>query len=125
MTKKSRFQFSEHPWISLLIIILLLIVLVILSNIIRLGEIIGLGDLLNSYILLIFVIVPFVLDLPKGKRSYKEFLSDIRLSSTPTPPPPARNLLLAHSSILSSDGIDHLRAFTRATPHCYFPSIYI
>lgn len=79
-TKKSRFQFSEHPWISLLIIILLLIVLFILSNIIRLGEIIGLGDLLNSYLLLLFVIVPFVLHLPKGKRSYKEFLSDIRLS---------------------------------------------
>jgi membrane protease YdiL (CAAX protease family) len=79
-TKKSRFQFSEHPWISLLIIILLLLALVILSNIIRLGEIIGLGDLLNSYLLLLFVIVPFVLHLPKGKRSYKEFLSDIRLS---------------------------------------------
>jgi membrane protease YdiL (CAAX protease family) len=81
MTKKSRSQFSEHPWISLLIIILLLIALVILSNIIRLGEIIGLGDLLNSYLLLLFVIVPFVLHIPKGKRSYKEFLSDIRLSN--------------------------------------------
>jgi membrane protease YdiL (CAAX protease family) len=81
MTTKSRFQFSEHPWISLLIIILLLLALVILSNIIRLGEIIGLGDLLNSYLLLIFVIVPFVLHLPKGKRSYREFLSDIRLSN--------------------------------------------
>ena len=80
MTKNSRFQLSEHPWISLLIIILLLIALLILSNIIRLGEIIGLGDILNSYLLLLFVIVPFVLHIPKGKRSYKEFLSDIRLS---------------------------------------------
>jgi membrane protease YdiL (CAAX protease family) len=79
-TKKSRFQFSEHPWISLLIIILLLLALVILSNILRLGEIIGLGDMVNSYLLLLFVIVPFVLHIPKGKRSYKEFLSDIRLS---------------------------------------------
>jgi membrane protease YdiL (CAAX protease family) len=79
-TKKSRFQFSEHPWISLLIIVLLLIVLLILSGILGLGKITGLDDFLYSLLLLSFVIVPFVLHLPKGKRSYKEFLFDIRLS---------------------------------------------
>jgi membrane protease YdiL (CAAX protease family) len=79
-TKKSRFQFYEHPWISLLIIVLLLIVLVILDLILGLGEILGLGNFLIPSLLLLFVIVPFVLHIPKGKRSYKEFLSDIRLS---------------------------------------------
>lgn len=79
-TKKSRFQFSEHPWISLLIIVLLLIVLGILDLILGLGEILGLGNFLIPALLLLFVIVPYVLHLPKGKRSYKEFLADIRLS---------------------------------------------
>ncbi len=75
-TKKSRFQFSEHPWISLVIFVLLTLFLIILAAILGLVEV----NFLFYHVLLLFVITPFVLQLPKGKRSYNEFLADIRLS---------------------------------------------
>ncbi len=75
-TQKSRFQFAEHPWISLIILVLLTLLLIILAAILGLVEF----NFLFYHVLLLFVIVPFGLQLPKGKRSYKEYLADIRLS---------------------------------------------
>jgi membrane protease YdiL (CAAX protease family) len=77
-TKKARFQFTEHPWMSLGSIVLLYIVLAILGAILGLGM--GRVNSLFIHVMLFLVIVPYVLQLPKGKRSYPEFLADIRLS---------------------------------------------
>jgi membrane protease YdiL (CAAX protease family) len=50
-----------------------------------------------AHILMLFVIVPFVLRLPKGRRSFRQYLDDIRLSQTK---PIVQLLLLALSSYL-------------------------
>jgi membrane protease YdiL (CAAX protease family) len=73
---KGRFQFAEHPWISLLVFNLLTLFLMILASNLGLSDI----NFLFYHALMLFAIVPFVLRLPKGKRSFKDYLDDIRLS---------------------------------------------
>lgn len=73
-----RFQFAEHPWISLLVIVLVTLPLIILASILGLS---GFSHGMFYNVLTLFVIIPFVLHLPKGKRSFKDYLSDIRLTS--------------------------------------------
>jgi len=85
---KSRFQFAEHPWVSLLVT--LMAVLTVFLFVVVLGTLAGIpGDspcrlLLIptlSHLIVLFLIVPFGLRLPYGKRSLREYLDDIRLSN--------------------------------------------
>jgi membrane protease YdiL (CAAX protease family) len=85
---KSGFQFAEHPWISLLATLMAVITVFLL--VVVLGTLAGIpGDspyrllLLPtlSHLIVLFLIVPFGLRLPYGKRSLREYLDDIRLSN--------------------------------------------
>jgi membrane protease YdiL (CAAX protease family) len=85
--KKTKFQLCDHPWLSLLAVVLTTIVSIILAN--NLVRWIGLslntpaGEFANAityHVLTIFIFVPFVLRLPKGKRTYRQYLDDIGLT---------------------------------------------
>jgi membrane protease YdiL (CAAX protease family) len=85
--EKRKFRLYEHPWLSLLSVVVTIVLSIILSN--KLVFLIGLslysptGQFANgiSYqILTVFLFVPFVLRLPKGKRTFGQYLDDIRLS---------------------------------------------
>jgi membrane protease YdiL (CAAX protease family) len=87
-TEKRKFHLSEHPWLSLLTMIIAIIVSNTLS-IIVLFALLGLSDdspigqftLGISYnILTIFLFAPFVLRLPMGKRTFRQYLNDIGLT---------------------------------------------
>jgi membrane protease YdiL (CAAX protease family) len=86
-TEKRKFRLCDHPWLSLLAVALATVLSIILSN--KLVLLIGLslnsptGQFANDIsfqILTVFLFVPFVLRLPKGKRSFKQYLDDIGLS---------------------------------------------
>ena len=86
--EKRKFRLYEHPWLSLLAVILTLVFLIILtSNVVF--EIIGLPR--DSYysqfamaisfnVLMVFLFAPFILRLPKGKRKFRQYLDDIGLT---------------------------------------------
>jgi len=85
---EGRFRLCEHPWLSLLAIIvtiavsntlsfIVLFVLIGLSSDSSTGQF-ALGILYQ--VLTVFLIVPFVLRLPKGKRTFRQYLDDIGLS---------------------------------------------
>lgn len=85
--KKRKFQLYEHPWLSLLAVVVTTVVSIILANKVVLW--IGLslyspiGQFANAItyqILTIFIFVPFVLRLPKGNRTFRQYLDDTRLS---------------------------------------------
>jgi membrane protease YdiL (CAAX protease family) len=87
LTKKGKFRLCEHPWLSLLAVVLATVLSVILAN--KLVLLIGLslnsptGQFANDLsfqILTVFLFVPFVLRLPKGKRTFRQYLDDIGLS---------------------------------------------
>jgi membrane protease YdiL (CAAX protease family) len=87
-TEKRKFQLYEHPWLSLLAVILTTVLLSILTGIVVFG-LIGLpGDsptgqfalAISYHILTAFVVAPFILRLPKGKRTFRQYLDDIGLS---------------------------------------------
>jgi membrane protease YdiL (CAAX protease family) len=87
-TEKRRFQLYEHPWLSLLAVLVTYLVSIILAGNVIFG-VIGLpGDspvvalaLLTSYhVMTVLVVVPFVLRLPKGKRTFRQYLDDIGLT---------------------------------------------
>jgi membrane protease YdiL (CAAX protease family) len=86
-TKEKKFRLHEHPWLSLLAVVLATILSIILAN--KLVFLIGLslnsptGQFANDLsfqILTVFLFVPFVLRLPKGKRTFRQYLDDIGLS---------------------------------------------
>jgi len=86
--KKRKSHLYEHPWLSLLVFIITTVFSIALSGTV----IFGLMKLPEDYpavqfiqgmsyhILTIFLLVPFVLRLPKGKRTYRQYLDDIGLS---------------------------------------------
>jgi membrane protease YdiL (CAAX protease family) len=86
-TEKRKFRLYEHPWLSLLAVVVTTVVSIILAN--KLVFWIGLslssptGEFANAmtyHILTIFIFVPFVLHLPKGKRTFRQYLDDIGLT---------------------------------------------
>jgi len=86
--EKRRFQLCEHPWLSLLAVMVTWVFSIVLSGILFLG-LVGLsGDspavqfaqMMTYHILTVFILVPFVLHLPKGKRTFRQYLDDIGLS---------------------------------------------
>jgi membrane protease YdiL (CAAX protease family) len=86
-TGKKKFRLYEHPWLSLLAVVLATVLSIILAN--KLVFLIGLslsspaGQFANDLsfqTLTVFLFVPFVLRLPKGKRTIRQYLDDIGLS---------------------------------------------
>lgn len=87
-TEKSKFRLYEHPWLSLLAVMVTSVLSIILSAIVIFG-LIGLPDDSPAaqfaqgmlyHILTVFILAPFVLRLPKGKRTFGQYLDDIRLT---------------------------------------------
>jgi membrane protease YdiL (CAAX protease family) len=87
-TEKRKFQLYEHPWLSLLAVIVTSTLSIFLSAIVFIG-LIGLPDDsptvmfaqgISFHILIAFILAPFVLRLPKGKRTFGQYLDDIGLS---------------------------------------------
>jgi len=87
MEKKS-FRLYEHPWLSLLAVIMTIILANILSiflifEVLRFSRESATGQFAMGVfyqILTVFVFVPFVLRLPKGKRLFRQYLDDIGLT---------------------------------------------
>jgi membrane protease YdiL (CAAX protease family) len=84
-TEKRKFRLYEHPWLSLLVFIVTGVFSMGLTGTVIFG-LIGLsgssltGSLAQECsfkILSSFILAPFVLRLPKGKRTYRQFLDDI------------------------------------------------
>jgi membrane protease YdiL (CAAX protease family) len=86
--EKRKFHLYEHPWLSLLAVMAAIIVANILSGILIFGVIkfsmeSATGQFaqgISYQILMVFVFAPFLLHLPKGKRTFKQYLSDIGLT---------------------------------------------
>jgi membrane protease YdiL (CAAX protease family) len=103
--EKKRFRLYLHPWLALLAVILVSVVSIALSGTLIFGML-GLPDDqpvvqfsqgLTHMLLTGFIFAPFVLRLPKGKRTFRQFLGDIGLSQIR---PFARLVLLALSCYL-------------------------
>ena len=102
---KKKFRLHEHPWLALVISMLTTILTIEFTGTVIFG-VIGLsgnslaGSLANESafkILSSFILAPLVLRLPKGKRTYRQFLDDIGLTRLK---PFFRLLLLALSCYL-------------------------
>ena len=84
---KSRFRLSEYPWISLVALwvigILVLILVAIAANLLGVPEDAPYRPLITptlAHILVLFLVVPFGMQLPNGKTTFRKYLDDIRLS---------------------------------------------
>jgi len=100
-TKKKKPQLYEHPWVSLLAVVATTVVSIILaSNVIMwigLSFSSSTGQFAHSItyqILTVFILVPIVLRLPKGKSTFRQYLDDIGLTRVQ---PFVRLVLLAFS----------------------------
>ena len=87
--EKRKFKLYEHPWLSMLAVMVTSVFSMFLTGTVFYG-VIGLSDDsptiqfvqgMSYHILIVFIIVPFVLRLPKGKRTFRQYLDDIRLTS--------------------------------------------
>jgi membrane protease YdiL (CAAX protease family) len=86
-TEKRKFRLHEHPWLSLLAVVVTMVVSIILaSNLVMwmgLSLFSSTGQFAHTItfqILTVFIFVPFVLRLPKGKRTFRQYLDDIGLT---------------------------------------------
>jgi len=82
--KKQSFQLRNHPFLSIVIIILLLVITLIISEILiqtfKINTQMGrAGITFGAYAMLCFFMIP-LLRLPRGKKSFSEYLFDIRLT---------------------------------------------
>lgn len=84
---RKRFALHEHPWLSLLAVMIATVTSLALSGALIYGML-GLSDVkplpqflqpMLFHVLAGFIIAPFILRLPKGKRTYREYLEDIGL----------------------------------------------
>ena len=85
--RKKRFRLSDHPWISLAALwgigIPVIILVASVASLLGVPEDAPYRPLITptlAHILGTFIIVPFVLQLPHGKTTFKVYLDDIRLS---------------------------------------------
>jgi membrane protease YdiL (CAAX protease family) len=86
-SEKRKFRLYEHPWWSLLAVQVTIVVSIILAeNLVRwmgLSLNLPVGQFTHGitfWILTIFIFVPFFLLLPKGKRTFRQYLDDIGLT---------------------------------------------
>lgn len=84
---KKKFLLHEHPWLSLLAVVITIVVSIILATTllypIGLSPFMTSGQVTHDFVfqfLTVFLFVPFVLRLPKGKRTYRQYLEDIGLT---------------------------------------------
>jgi membrane protease YdiL (CAAX protease family) len=83
-----RFQLAEYPWLSLLIVILAEAIGQVLFGVLIIGLFRRPGDApatqfavaLLGHIAVLLILVPFVLRLPGGTRSFRAYVDTIRLS---------------------------------------------
>ena len=87
-TEKLKFHLHEHPWLAMIVeIVVGILCLLIVAGIANIAGLPGNGpyrSLLTPglvHVLTMFILVPFVLRLPNGKRSFREYLADIRLTN--------------------------------------------
>lgn len=96
------FRFLDHPWLSLVTFLFLsVLVLGFMGTFASLvlgipsgSRTLGFINSLASHTVILFIITPFVLRLPRGSRSFKAYLDDIGLTKAS---PIGRLLLLALS----------------------------
>ncbi len=87
---KKKFKLGEHPWLSLLSVMVTSIVSMFLSGTVIFGLLrlpddqpaVQFAQAISFHALTAFILAPFVLRLPKGKRSFRQYLDDIGLSRT-------------------------------------------
>jgi len=87
-TEKRKFHLYEHPWLSLLAVIGTSVLAILFTGIVIYGvleysdtsPLVQFAQGMSFHILTIFILVPFVLRLPKGKRTYRQYLDDIGFS---------------------------------------------
>lgn len=87
-TGQEKYQLYQHPWLSLLVFMLTIIFSMAITGTVIFGWIGLSGSSLTGSlaqecsfkILSSFILAPFVLLLPKGKRAYRQFLDDIGLT---------------------------------------------
>jgi membrane protease YdiL (CAAX protease family) len=86
--KKRKFRLCERPWLSLLAVMLTFVLSIGITGTVIFG-LIGLPEDspavqfaqgISYHFLTILILAPLVLRLPKGKRSFKQYLDDIGLS---------------------------------------------
>lgn len=83
-----RFQLADHPWLSLLVLLLAIPIGQVLAGALVIGLFKRPRDApvtqtlvaLLAHIAVLFVLVPFVLGLPGGTRSFGAYVDQIRLS---------------------------------------------
>jgi membrane protease YdiL (CAAX protease family) len=88
MESRKKFKFIDHPWIAFWSLLVLIIISIIIAEILIFGLIelpennpfSQLTQSLVGHLLMVFLFIPFILRLPKGKRTFKEYLDDIRLT---------------------------------------------
>ena len=85
---KKGFRFADHPWISLIVFVFFSVLSIVLTAIVYFDifdwppdSTVFFIQSMSYHILTLFVIVPFVLHLPRGKRTFRGYLDDIRLSN--------------------------------------------
>jgi membrane protease YdiL (CAAX protease family) len=119
----SGFQLAQHPWLSLLIIIMAEAIAMIIFMVVVVGvfkrprdaPMTGFISGTLAHITVLFLLVPFALGLPEGTRSFKAYVDAIRLSQVQ---PFTQLLLLGLSSYLilafcQISGVLVYRAFQR------------
>ncbi len=82
------FQLAEHPWLAFLIFMLANVIAMILADVLvtrlfkrsRDAPMTGFMVMMLGHMTVLFVLVPFVLALPKGTRSFSAYVDAIRLS---------------------------------------------
>ena len=102
---KEQFHLAEHPWLSLLIVVVAEALGQILAGILIIGAFKQSRDApltqfwiaLLGHVLVLFVLVPLVLGLPTGRRSFRAYVDAIRLSHVQ---PVLRLLILGLSCFL-------------------------
>jgi membrane protease YdiL (CAAX protease family) len=103
--QKRSFHLHQHPWLAMLTVIVITVFSILLSGIVIFG-LLGLPDDrpfilfaqgFSYHLLAAFVLVPFVLRLPKGNTKYSQYLKDVGLTRVQ---PFIRLVLLALSCYL-------------------------
>jgi membrane protease YdiL (CAAX protease family) len=85
---RRRFQLYRHPWLGLLAFLLTTILSLVVMAIFwfeivklpRSSASAGLIQMTTMHLLTLFVLVPYVLRLPNGRTTFRQYLDDIRLS---------------------------------------------
>jgi membrane protease YdiL (CAAX protease family) len=75
---KTRFEFADHPWISMIVFCVLSWVLIILFAII--SNFTSLFDPSTGFLLMVVIVTPFVMRIPRTKHSFSGHLDDVRQS---------------------------------------------